>query len=112
VNDRDVPRLGSAERAVLLAPDAVARAAALGARHPEQRWMLCQPRTVRRSFVEEVVDGHGDQERWMLHQDDAVCRSYADKVLAPRDEAPREMVWMLRQPRRVRVSYARDVLDG
>jgi hypothetical protein len=59
-----------------------------------------------------VLDGGVDQERWMLHQDDAVCASYADKVLAAQEPAPREMLWMLRQPRRVRVSYARDVLGG
>jgi len=112
VDDRDLPNLGAAERAVLLAPNAVARAAALAARDAEQRWMLCQPRAVRRSYVEEVLDGHGDQERWMLLQDDAACASYADRVLARREPAPRRELWMLRQPRPVRASYARDVLGG
>ena len=74
----------SAERQVLLAPDAVARAAARVARLPEQRWMLRQPKSVRRSFCEEVL-GRPDEEL-------------------------RQQVWMLRQPDAVRESYIRDVL--
>ncbi len=71
-------------RAVLLAPETVARMAALVAGSAEERWMLGQPRDVRRSFVENVVDRPGDphaQERWMLLQPDAVRESYVREVL-------------------------------
>jgi hypothetical protein len=71
-------------RSILLAPAAVAKAAALGARTPEERWMLSQPREVRRSYVEQVLDRPDDpnaQERWMLLQSDAVRRSYVRDVL-------------------------------
>jgi hypothetical protein len=74
----------SVERRVLCAPDAVAKAAARVAHLPEQRWMLKQPRSVRRSFAEEVL-GHPDEEL-------------------------RQQVWMLRQADHVRESYVRDVL--
>jgi hypothetical protein len=78
----------STERRVLTAPAAVARAAARVAAAPEQRWLLCQPREVRRSFAEEV--------------------------LGRPDAALRQQVWMLRQPHDVRESYIREVLrpDG
>jgi hypothetical protein len=71
-------------RTILLAPAAVAKAAALAVSAPEQRWMLAQPREVRRSYVEEVVDRPNDpkaQERWMLRQPDAVRLSYIRDVL-------------------------------
>jgi hypothetical protein len=74
----------STERRVLTAPDAVARAAARVAGDREQRWMLTQPRSVRKSFAEEVF-GRPDAEL-------------------------RQQVWMLRQPRAVRESYIADVL--
>ena len=76
--------MSSTERRVLTAPDAVARAAARLATEREQRWMLCQPRAVRRSFADEV---HGRP-----------------------DEDLRQQVWMLRQPRAVRESYIEQVL--
>ena len=76
--------MSSTEQRVLTAPGPVARAAARMATEPEQRWLLCQPREVRRSFAEEVL-GHPD-------------------------EALRQQVWMLRQPRAVRESYIREVL--
>jgi len=72
-------------RTILLAPSAVAKAAALAAGTREERWMLMQPRAVRRSYVEEVVD-------------------------RPHDPRARER-WMLRQPESVRLSYVADVLD-
>jgi len=78
--------LSPSARAVLLAPWPVARAAALGTASREERWMLCRPRAVRRSFVEEVVDRPGDphaRERWMLCQDDDVRLSYVREVLGP-----------------------------
>jgi hypothetical protein len=71
-------------RTILLAPAAVAKAAAFAAGTPEERWMLAQPRAVRRSYVEEVVDRPNDpkaQERWMLRQPDAVRLSYIRDVL-------------------------------
>ena len=74
----------SAEKQVLLAPDVVARAAARVAPEQEQRWMLRQPRAVRRSYAEEVL-GRDDEDRraeaWMLLQSDAVRRSYVRDVL-------------------------------
>jgi hypothetical protein len=72
------------ERALLLSPDLVARAAARMAQTPEERWMLCQRREVRRSYVEQVVDRPDDenaQERWMLVQADDVRASYVREVL-------------------------------
>ena len=71
-------------RLLLLAPDPVARAAALAASMPEERWMLCQSREIRRSYVEQVVDRPEDehaQERWMLVQADEVRMSYVREVL-------------------------------
>ena len=72
------------ERRVLTAPDAVARAAARLAADREQRWMLCQPRKVRRSFAEEVFgrpDAELRQQVWMLRQTQAVRESYIKQVL-------------------------------
>ena len=71
-------------RLLMLAPDPVARAAALAAPMPEERWMLCQSREIRRSYVEQVVDRPEDehaQERWMLVQADEVRMSYVREVL-------------------------------
>jgi hypothetical protein len=71
-------------RTILLAPAAIAKAAALAATTAEERWMLGQPREVRRSYVEEVLDRPDDpkaQERWMLRQPDAVRLSYIRDVL-------------------------------
>jgi hypothetical protein len=75
----------STERSLLLAPNPVARAVARMAREPEQRWMLCQPREVRRSYVVEVLDRP--------------------------DVANAAEIWLLRQPNAVRASYVRDVLE-
>jgi hypothetical protein len=72
------------ERAVLLAPDPVARAAARRARRPEQSWMLRQPRPVRGSFARAVrgaSDARRAQEIWLLRQTDAVRESYVREVL-------------------------------
>jgi hypothetical protein len=71
-------------RSILLAPAALAKAAALAASTPEERWMLAQPRDVRRSYVERVLDRPHDpkaRERWMLLQSDAVRHSYVRDVL-------------------------------
>ena len=111
----DVPlRLPPGARAVLRAPDAVARTLAVTAADREQRWLLCRPRAVRRSFVEHVIDGGGSvaaQRRWMLDQDDAVRESYVQQVLAPAREPDREAIWLLRQDRAVRASYVAEVLE-
>jgi hypothetical protein len=72
------------ERALLLAPDRIARAAARIASQPEQRWMLRQPRAVRRSYVAHVLDRPDDahaEQAWMLTQGDAVRESYVRDVL-------------------------------
>jgi hypothetical protein len=76
--------ISPAARAVLLSPGPFARAAARMAQTPEERWMLCQSRSVRRSYVAQVVDRPGDenaQERWMLGQADDVRMSYVREVL-------------------------------
>ena len=78
---------------VLSNPDAVdpprpgtrGQAAALGTSKREQRWMLAQPREIRRSYVEAVLDRPEDpnaQERWMLLQIDRVRLSYVRDVLS------------------------------
>ncbi|HEV2062471.1 MAG TPA: hypothetical protein VGR12_06425 [Solirubrobacteraceae bacterium] len=103
----------SAERQILLAPDAVARAAAPLAPDVESRWMLRQPRDIRRSYAEEVF-GHEDEERlqqaWMLRQPRGIRESFVEHVLMKQDPVPREQVWMLRQDDDVCASYARFVL--
>ncbi len=79
--------MSSTEIRVLTAPDAVARAAARFAPEPEQRWMLSQPRAVRRSFAEEVFgrpDADLRQQVWMLRQPQAVRESYIESVLLAR----------------------------
>jgi hypothetical protein len=105
----------SAERSLLLAPDAVARAAVPFAPDEEARWMLRQPRAVRRAYVEEV-HGRDDEERrrevWMLHQPRDVRLSFVEHVLLRQDPPAREMVWMLRQDDAICRSYARFVLLG
>jgi len=76
--------VSTTERRVLTAPDAVARAAARLAADREQRWMLCQPRSVRQSFAEEVFgrpDAELRQQIWMLRQAEAVRESYIADVL-------------------------------
>jgi hypothetical protein len=72
------------QRAVLLGPAAVARAAAGRARLAEERWLLRQPRPVRASYVREVLDRPGRpraQEAWMLRQPDPVRESYLAEVV-------------------------------
>jgi hypothetical protein len=104
-----------AERKLLLAPDAVARAAIPLAPDREARWMLRQPRALRRSFVEEVhgrEDEDVRQQVWMLHQPREVRESFVRHVLLKQDPPAREMVWMLRQDDAICASYARFVLLG
>ena len=77
--------LTATQRAMLAAPDHVARAAAAMVPDPHRQWILRQPRAVRRSFLAEVVLGGGGdpiaQERWLLMQIDAVRHSYVRDVL-------------------------------
>ena len=101
------------ERSILTAPGPVARAASRAARAPEQRWMLTQPRELRRSFAQEVFgqeDAELLQEIWMLRQPRAVRESFIENVLLRQDPPPLQAIWMLRQSDKVRESYLRDVL--
>ena len=103
------------ERSILTAPSPVARAAALAAREAEQRWMLTQPREIRRSFAHEVFgreDADERQEIWMLRQPRAVRESFIEQVLSREDPPPLQAIWMLRQTDKVRDSYIREVLLG
>jgi hypothetical protein len=104
-----VGRLG---REILLGPDFVARGAAAAASGPAERWMLRQPRAVRRSYVLQVLDaGGGEREQriWMLRQSTAVREGYLRDVARAQGVGP-EVEWMLRQPDELRESYIRDVL--
>ena len=104
-----------AERQILVAPDAVARAAAPLAPDAQSRWMLRQPRELRRAFAEEVF-GQDDEERlqqaWMLRQPREVRESFVEHVLMKQQPPPRDEIWMLRQEDSVCESYARFVLLG
>jgi hypothetical protein len=75
----------SLDRQILTGPDWMARAAASAVKDARQRWMLRQPRAVRRSYADEV-HGRPDEdrraERWMLLAPDEVRRSYVDEVLS------------------------------
>ena len=73
------------EKAMILAPDRVARAAAGYAVRPEEAWMLRQPRAVRQTYWREVMGqgGQRDREIWMLRQPEAVRESYIAEVLEP-----------------------------
>jgi hypothetical protein len=99
-------------REVLLGPDLVARSAARVASDRQQRWMLSQPREVRRSYVEQVMDRKAGsvsdrQTAWMLRAPESVRRSY----LAEAADAPTPATrWMLTQPDAVRESYVREVV--
>ena len=68
---------------MLLSPAPVARAAARAARAPEESWLLCQPRSVRASYVREVLDSSepNAEEIWMLSRSKAVRESYIRDVL-------------------------------
>ena len=103
----------SAERQVLLAPDVIAKAAARMAPLPEQRWMLGRPRSLRKSFADEVFDRPDEelrQQAWMLQQDDETRESFIRDVLEKQRPVARDQIWMLRQPAEVRESFVREVL--
>lgn len=98
--------LAAFERALLVGPDSLARAAATTRSDPQERWMLRLPRDLRVSFARTVVDPGGErvrQEHWLLQADEATRLSYVrhvlDAQLAALD-APRPPV--TRQPRRRR----------
>lgn len=77
--------MSSLDRQILMGPDWVARAAASAVKDCRQRWMLRQPRAVRRSYAEECLGRPGEDrlaEAWMLLQPDAVRLSYVDEVLS------------------------------
>ena len=72
------------DKAVLLGPAPMARAAALAAKRPEERWLLRQPRQVRVSYVKHVIEAPEDphaEEIWMLRRAKAVRESYIHEVL-------------------------------
>lgn len=99
-------------RTVLLGPDMVARSLAARQRDPQRRWLLRRPRTVRRAFVEEVVEGGVAEERWMLLRDRETRESYVREVLAAAQEPDRQAIWLLRQAEKVRRSYVEQVIDA
>jgi hypothetical protein len=72
---------------VLRGPGFIRRAAASQARDPVEGWMLRQSRSVRDSYVREVIDRGGDErlaEIWMLRQPKAVRESYIKEILEPK----------------------------
>lgn len=76
------------QRSVLMAPAAIARAAATQVKLPEEAWMLRQPRRVRASYVREVLDRGGEErlaQIWILRQPEAVRESYISEVLESGD---------------------------
>ena len=80
------------DRQILMGPDWMARAAAGAVNDLKSRWMLRQPRNVRRSYAAEV-HGQPDEdkraERWMLLQPDEVRHSYVKYVLDKQPMAER-----------------------
>jgi hypothetical protein len=99
-------------RPVLTGPDFLARQLAARVSDRQHAWLLRRPKAIRRSYLEEVIDGGGSQERWMLLQHDDVCSSYVEQVLEHEITPDRQAMWLLRQPRRVRATYVEDVIDA
>lgn len=52
------------------------------------------------------------EERWLLRQPRRVRESFAREVLRSSDRERAEQIWMLRQRDDVRASYVREVLEG
>jgi hypothetical protein len=76
------------QRSVLLAPAAIAKAAATQVKLPEEQWMLRQSKEVRASYVREVLDKGGGERQaqiWMLRQSQDVRESYIKHVLESGD---------------------------
>lgn len=84
--EADVSSPSGVERSALLAPDFIASAAAGATNDPQARWLLNRPKSVRESYVNDVIDSEGD--RTLL-----------------------STAWLLRQPGDVRSSYLREVVD-
>lgn len=102
-----------AERQVLMAPDAVARAVAAVAPDRNAAWMLRQPRPLRQSYAEDVLgaaDRELAEEVWMLQQPLDIRLSYLEEVVAYDPATPPEQIWMLRQSDEVCLSYVDEVL--
>ena len=102
-----------AERHILMAPDALARAAAAVAPDRKAAWMLRQSREIRQSFADEVLDAPDRtiaEQAWMLRQPRAIRRSYLEDVVDGDPAVPREEAWMLRQSDTVCRSYVDEVL--
>ena len=50
----------------------------------EERWMLLADRETRESYAREVLEGEPEPDRqaiWLLHQADTVRRSYVEQVI-------------------------------
>lgn len=102
-----------AERQVLMAPDAVARAVAAVAPDRNAAWMLRQPRPLRQAYAEDVLDAADRElaeEVWMLQQPLDIRLSYLEEVVAYDPATPPEQIWMLRQSDEVCLSYVDEVL--
>ena len=79
------------QRSVLLAPAAIAKAAATQVKLPEEQWMLRQSKHVRASYVSEVLDRGGEErlaQIWLLRQPQDVRESYIRHVLESADHTP------------------------
>lgn len=50
------------------------------------------------------------EQQWMLRQPRRVRESFAREVFGQADEERLQEIWMLHQPRELRASYAREVL--
>ena len=85
--EADVSSPGAVERSALLAPDFIASAAANATDDQQARWLLNQPKPIRESYVNDVLEGTGDRtllaSRWLLQQSDAVRKSYVENVVDP-----------------------------
>jgi hypothetical protein len=90
--EADVSSPGGAERSALLAPDFIASAAASATSDPQAKWLLKQPKPVRESYVNEVLDKEGDRDllstAWLLKQTDDVRESYVRDVVDPQLKKP------------------------
>lgn len=90
--EADVSSPGGVERSALLAPDFIASAAAGATGDPQAKWLLNQPKPVRESYVNEVLDKKGDRDllstAWLLKQADDVRQSYVRDVVDPQLKTP------------------------
>lgn len=82
------PSSPGVQRNALLAPDFIAATAAEASNDPQAKWLLKQPKSVRESYVHEVLDKKGDpdllSQRWLLTQSDDVRESYVNDVVDPK----------------------------